>query len=87
MRNAMMFDVIGILGVILILTAYFLVQTGGLSADELKFPVINLIGASLILVSLLHTFNLASFVIEVAWILISLFGIWRIWRRRRESAG
>lgn len=83
----MIFDVIGLVGVSLILAGYFFVQTGRMTADQLPFPTINLAGASLILISLFHTFNLASFVIEIAWILISLFGIGRILRRRRRGGG
>ena len=46
----------------------------------------NATGAILILVSLLHDFNLSSFVIEIAWLLISLYGLTR-WLRDRNSAG
>jgi hypothetical protein len=53
------------------------------TADDLRYPVINLVGAILILVSLTKTFNLASFVIEIAWIGISIYGIARIMRARR----
>ncbi|MEM9837947.1 MAG: hypothetical protein AAF830_02205 [Pseudomonadota bacterium] len=81
----MIFDAIGIFGVLLILAAYFLLQVEKLSSDSLPYPVLNLAGAVLILVSLTHTFNLASFVIECAWIAISLFGIWKILRRRGQG--
>jgi hypothetical protein len=78
----MVFDIIGLLGVFLILLAYFLLQIERLASDDLRYPVLNLLGALMILVSLTHTFNLASFVIEIAWIAISLFGIAKILRRR-----
>lgn len=81
----MIFDTIGIAGVLCILAGYFLIQSGRLTSDDLPFPVMNLVGASLILVSLTHTFNLASFVIELAWIAISLYGIVKILRSRRGS--
>jgi hypothetical protein len=78
----MFFDAIGLLGVSLILLAYFLLQIEKLSSDQLAYPVLNLGGALFILVSLTHTFNLASFVIEVCWIAISIYGIAKILRRR-----
>lgn len=83
----MIFDTIGIGGVLLILAAYFLIQTGKLSAEALPYPVLNLVGAVLILVSLTHTFNLASFIIELAWIAISVFGIVKILRKRARGGG
>jgi hypothetical protein len=78
----MLFDITGLLGVSLILLAYFLLQIERLRSEVLGYPVLNLVGAVLILVSLTHTFNLASFVIEVCWIAISLYGIAKILRRR-----
>lgn len=83
----MLFDIIGIAGVVLILAAYFLLQSGRLTSEDLAFPVTNLIGAVLILVSLTNTFNLASFIIELAWIAISLFGIAKILLGRKDRSG
>lgn len=77
-----MYDTIGLAGVFLILLAYFLLQTEKIAADEMRYPALNLAGAVLILISLTHTFNLASFVIEVCWIAISVYGIVKIIRRR-----
>jgi len=34
-------------------------------------------GALLILISLYFSFNLASFIIEIAWLLISIFGLFK----------
>jgi hypothetical protein len=42
-----------------------------------------LIGAVLILVSLLYEWNFPSVVIEVFWAVISLYGIAKSWRERR----
>jgi len=70
--------ILGILGVGCIISAYFLLQFGKIKADELKYPITNLIGSVLILLSLLHTWNLPSFIIEVCWIGISLYGIKKI---------
>lgn len=81
----MVFDVIGLIGVSGILMAYFLLQTERWNSDQIRYSATNLVGALLILVSLTHTFNLASFVIELAWIGISLFGIVKIWRGRRTN--
>lgn len=70
-------DWVGMLGVILILVAYFWLSTGRWQAESLRFQVINFIGAWLILFSLYYHWNLSSVVIEIAWVLISMIGIYR----------
>ena len=64
------------------LFAYFELQSGRMHAEALSYPLLNLVGSVLILVSLMYTFNFASFVIEIAWILISLMGLYRVLRHR-----
>ncbi|KTD36577.1 hypothetical protein Lnau_1561 [Legionella nautarum] len=69
---------VGILGVILVLLAYFLSQTAKLSVDSFKYLGSNLLGSSLITISLLFHWNLSSFLIELAWSAISIMGMVRI---------
>jgi hypothetical protein len=78
-------DLIGLIGVSLILCAYWGVQTERLPAQDWRFSAVNGGGALLIMVSLYFTFNLASFVIEVFWLLISGYGLWKARRRRAED--
>lgn len=68
-------NVIGIIGVIFVLLAYFLLQIDKLDQERITYSFLNLLGASLILFSLFFTWNLASGVIEIAWLLISFFGL------------
>ena len=76
------YDAVGITGVAIILIVYYLLQVERMRSDDLAYSVTNLLGALLIVVSLYYRFNLASFVIEVFWILISLIGIVRYFRKR-----
>lgn len=69
------YDFVGNIGVFLILLAYLLLQTGILRSDMIRFSVLNLIGAFLILVSFYFEFNLSAFLIEFFWLLISLLGV------------
>lgn len=64
-------------GVGCVLVAYFLLQSGRMPATAPAYSWLNIAGSSAILVSLTHAFNLSSFVIQVAWIAISLWGLWR----------
>ena len=50
-------DIVGITGAILVVGAYFLNQVGRLQSESLTFPVVNMIGAGLIVWSLLYDFN------------------------------
>ncbi len=70
-------DVIGIVGVVLVLVAYLLLQLQRLSAIRPPYLIANALGAFLILVSLMNEFNLSAFAIETAWLLISVYGLVR----------
>ncbi len=83
--NIAWYDLVGTGGVVLILVAYFLLQTERWSGQSLSYSLVNLIGSLMITVSLIYDFNLSSFIIEVAWIAISIYGIVRA-RRLPESA-
>ncbi|VVC75931.1 hypothetical protein AQUSIP_12320 [Aquicella siphonis] len=80
-------DAVGIAGVILLLIAYFQLSTNRISAQTMNYQLYNFTGALFILFSLLFHFNLSSFLIEFAWIIISLIGIYRIQAARRQNAG
>ena len=69
------FNAIGIIGVVLVLLAYFLLQINKLKQDSIIYSLLNLVGSFLILISLYFAWNLASGVIEIAWFLISIFGL------------
>jgi hypothetical protein len=76
------YDWAGLFGVLLILLAYFLLQAGRLRGDALVFQLTNALGALGILISLLYAFNLSAFVMEAAWLAVSIYGIVRGWKRR-----
>jgi len=71
-------DALGIIGVFGYVTAYLLLQLGLLRGDGYTFPVANLVSSLCILSSLTRDFNAFSASIEVAWSLISIVGIVRI---------
>jgi len=75
MIDFMWYDAVGNLGVILILAAYLLLQTKKMSAEDISYSLMNGLGAALVLVSLYYEFNLSAFIIEVFWLLISIYGV------------
>ena len=76
------YDGIGLSGVALILVAYTLLQIEKIDPKAVAYSTLNLVGALLILVSLYFSFNLASFIIEIAWLVISGYGLVKALRRR-----
>ena len=79
-------DAIGMLGTLLVLVAYYLLQLEYTDSRGLAYNMINLLGALLLLVSLYFNFNLASVVMEVFWIGASLIGLWKYWRREGATS-
>ena len=70
-----LYNVAGVVGAVLVILVYFATQQRWLSAEDWRFPFANLLGAGFILVSLMADCNLAAFVVEVFWVLISLYGL------------
>ena len=77
-------DFVGNLGVLIILACYLLVQIERMSVLNPGYSILNAAGAVLILVSLLQNFNLSSFVIEIAWLVISVLGLMRFYLLKRN---
>ena len=78
--NYGLLDLVGNIGVVILMVAYLLLQLNRLRSDELAYSLLNAIGASLIILSLVVDFNLSALLIEVFWVLISLIGIYRYFR-------
>ena len=71
------YNLIGAVGAAIVIVAYLATQRGQLSAEDWRFPLANLVGAVLIVISLFAQWNLPSFIVEVFWIAISVYGLWR----------
>ena len=74
-------DAIGVLGTLMVVLAYTLLQFERIDPKSLSYNMINLVGAIFLFFSLCFNFNLASLVIEVFWIGASMIGLWRHWHR------
>jgi hypothetical protein len=76
-------DVAGLIGVVLVLAAYGGAALGKFAASGVIPLTANLAGALLILLSLIHTFNLSAFVMEATWGLVAVAGLIRLALKRR----
>lgn len=69
---------VGHLGAAFYIGSYASLQSGLIKGSGYTYAVLNLIAASLVLISLTYAFNAASAFIQVFWIAISIVGIARI---------
>ena len=85
--NLQWYDFLGLAGVGFVLGAFFLLQAGKLKGDSLGYQLANLFGAIFILVSIFAPgpdFRdvISATVMQLAWIAISLYGLWRSLKSR-----
>jgi predicted membrane protein len=69
------FDLVGNVGVLLMVIAYLLLQLEKLYSSALSYLLLNAVGAVLVIISLMFRFNLSAFLMEVFWLLITLYGL------------
>ena len=77
------YDALGLIGAALFVVAFAGMQTEKLDPHRPPALLMNLGGAVLILISLVHDFNLASFVLESVWGVIALYGLAKYLLKRR----
>lgn len=68
---------IGLIGAFGYLISYAFVQMRRDYAKTMDYSVINLLSAALVAFSLTRDFNLGSMFIQIMWIFISLYGVYR----------
>jgi multidrug transporter EmrE-like cation transporter len=73
-------DFVGNIGVVILVITFLMLQLNKIPSDGLAYSLLNAVGASLIVVSLLFDFNLSALLMEVFWVLISFVGIYRYFR-------
>lgn len=78
------FDLIGLTGVAIILATYVLLQLDRVDPARQRYSAANALGAALVLFSLAFDFNLSAAIVEAAWLVISLYGLWRARKRKRD---
>ncbi len=80
-----LFQWIGFIGMIFIVWAYFILQIGKHNIKSLYYQLLNLLGAILLLISLFVHFNLGSFLIEIFWIGITLYGLYKMYKEKKSK--
>ncbi len=71
--NIDLLDTVGMGGVMVLVVNYLLFQMQ--KTQDYQFFKYNAIGSFFIIINLLDKWNLSSFMIEFAWLMISLYGM------------
>ncbi|MEP0521209.1 MAG: cyclic nucleotide-binding domain-containing protein [Hyphomicrobiales bacterium] len=69
----------GVVAIAIYLVSYAALQLGGIKGNGYLYPILNIVAASAMLLSLLETFNLSAAILSAFWIAISLIGILRLY--------
>jgi hypothetical protein len=78
-------DIVGGLGVTLVILSFFLLQAGKMHSQSMSYLLCNFFGAILLLFSLYFNWNSASVVIEILWLGVSLYGIIKVTILKRKT--
>lgn len=83
--NYSFYDFLGSIGVGIIIVTYVLLQIGKIKSESLLYSVLNAVGATLIIISLLFNFNFSAFIVEFFWVLISIYGIVKYFLKKNNG--
>ena len=78
-------EIAGWAGASLILLAYLLLSMGKLTGQSPIYQWMNLVGAAGFTINGWWHGALPSAALNIVWMLIGGFALWRIWARRRSS--
>ena len=80
-----MIHVLGAIGTICVLLAYFLVSSRRINSESREFQLLNLVGAIMLAVYSLVLTAWSSVALNAIWAVIALFALWRIIRARGRA--
>ena len=76
-------DLIGFIGVLLILIAYFLNLTHRISAGDIRYILLNLIGAILACIASLLMKYFPFVLLEGTWTIVSLNALYQYFKKKK----
>ena len=81
------FTIIGVLGSICCILAYFLLERGYARGSDIWYYALNGIGALMVLIACMYSFDggdLGAVTQELCWVMISGMGIYRLVRAKQK---
>ena len=76
---------VGVFGFLLYVGSFWAVQNGKICGNGIIYPLLQVAAALCVLLSLLVAFNLPSFLIQISYVAIGLYGV--LLRRCTRSGG
>lgn len=83
--NYSIYDFIGNIGLVLLIGSYLLLQIGKIDSRSIYYSMLNALAASCLIISICFDFNLSALLVEIFWLLISIYGLIRNRRGARIS--
>ncbi len=75
-------DLVGSIGVAILLIAFILILTNKISKKGLLYLLMNLIGSGLAAFAPFLIHYTPFIVLEISWMVASLFGLWKYYKKR-----
>lgn len=75
----MIFEFIGWIGAILFIVSYYLLSKGILDQKEVKYHVLNLLGAICLVINAIHFRDVANILVNSVWAVIAVMAIYNCW--------
>ena len=79
----MLYQLLSLVGAVLILAGFALLQLGRVQRDDVSFSLMNFVGSSLLTVVAIQDRRLGFIILEAAWALLSLIPLVRRARATR----
>ncbi|WP_315821469.1 CBU_0592 family membrane protein [Paraflavitalea speifideaquila] len=79
------YPVLGWVGTLAYLLAYFLLSVGRINARQLSYHTLNVVGAIGLTVNALYYADLPNVVVNFVWGLIAICALFVIYRRRKKK--
>ena len=76
----MIYQLISLTGAVLILAAFGAQQLGKLSAETMRYQILNLVGGACLLVAAVAARQYGFILLEGTWTVASAYGVWRVSR-------
>jgi hypothetical protein len=81
-----MVQAISIVGAVLILLPFAASQLGRLATSSVSYQLMNLIGSSVLTAVAIHDRQMGFLLLEGAWAIVSVVGLWRVLRGGTPAA-